>query len=533
MAHRGRVRQGTLMQHKSSAGRKSKSTVWVIAVVAPMLGFGCSDGGSSVLVDDRDAPRPLGSTSAGPGGSGAASGSAPGEPLQGSGETVRDGDDTTAGGADGSSRVPGAGGSEGVGSTGSPSVPATSGDGVVVPLESDWVFDEAEVRTYELTLTPDDWDLLQATALDEVFVPADLTVDGNVVEQIGVRFKGSLGTLVSCFDDDGQRTCDKLSMKLKFSEYLPDQRFKGLRRLVFNSMSSDDSQLRERLSYRVFREMGIVAPRSAHARLVINGEEQGLFSLVEAVDGTFTDDHFRGGDGNLYKEIWPDTDDPEVLSQYLKTNEETADHTVMLRLNAELTAASSPDRAGVLERYFDLDTLFAHVAVEEAIRDWDGIGAFYCFDGYCENHNYYLYQHEREPRFTLIPWDFDNTFEVETPLDGIPSFFDEPGDCSELYSAVGREVRPPGCDRVFGALGEADRGRYVAQLDRLLAGPFSAAALRGWLDAWSQQIEPFVAEDAAGPGLERFVEATDDLASDLIALRQRLVEHRTEQAGLL
>jgi hypothetical protein len=140
------------------------------------------------------------------------------------------------------------------------------------PPESEWVFDPSALRTYELNLTPEDWQTLQDTAEDEQYVPADLVVDGRATANVGLRFKGSLGTLVSCFDDSGARICDKLSMKIEFSEYVPEQRFVGLRRLVFNSMLSDYSQLRERLAYRVYREMGLVAPRAAHARLVVNGE---------------------------------------------------------------------------------------------------------------------------------------------------------------------------------------------------------------------------------------------------------------------
>jgi spore coat protein CotH len=98
---------------------------------------------------------------------------------------------------------------------------------------------------------------------------------------VATRFKGSLGTLAGCFRDDGSQYCSKLSMKLKFDEYVRDQRFFGLKRLNFNSMILDSSSLRERLAYRLFREMGVAAPRAVHARLRINGELIGLFSLVE------------------------------------------------------------------------------------------------------------------------------------------------------------------------------------------------------------------------------------------------------------
>ena len=56
-----------------------------------------------------------------------------------------------------------------------------------------------------------------------------------------------------------------------------------------------------------FREMGVPAPRSVHARLIINGQFNGIYALTEQIDGRFTRENFDDGTGNLYKEIWPIT----------------------------------------------------------------------------------------------------------------------------------------------------------------------------------------------------------------------------------
>jgi hypothetical protein len=233
-------------------------------LVALLLAVACGDSGP-LIVSEEDGEAGAGGSGGGaepdPSGGGASGGSG------GSGGGAAG--DPSGGGASGGNGESNAGASAGGGGGGT-SLPDE-------PLESDWVFDETALRTYELTIAPDDLETLERTATDEEYVPAALRVDDTELDLIGVRYKGSLGTLVSCFDESGERTCDKLSFKLKFSEYLPDQRLRGLRRLTFNSRANDESQLRERLAYRVFREMGVVAPRSAHARLVINGEDQGLF----------------------------------------------------------------------------------------------------------------------------------------------------------------------------------------------------------------------------------------------------------------
>ena len=115
-----------------------------------------------------------------------------------------------------------------------------------------------------------------------------------------------------------------------------------------------------------------------------------MFSLVEAVDGRFTDDHFADGDGNLYKEGRPDTDDTEFLDSHLETNQDQPD-----RLYCNSTTISRRPRTTSCRGRGALsgpDSLFAYLAIDRSIRDWDGASAFYCYEGStaCENHNYYL-----------------------------------------------------------------------------------------------------------------------------------------------
>jgi len=419
----------------------------------------------------------------------------------------------------------GTAGAEAAGAGGIAPAPRATG---VAGLPSDWIFDEAELRSYELTLAPEAWAALQQNARDEQYAEADLRIDDLRVARVGLRFKGGDGTLVSCFADDGRPLCSKLSMKLKFDEYLPEQRFFGLKRLIFNSMVLDPSLLHERLAYRLFRELGVIAPRAVHARLSVNGESLGVFSLVEAVDGRFTDDHFAGGDGNLYKEAWPDTDDTDFLDGRLETNGDEPDHSLLLQFHAELADASDGALPGVVERYLNLDGSLAYLAIHRAINDWDGVSTFYCYEGAteCENHNYYLYQHENEARFTLIPWDLDNTFAQATPLEGVPGLFEIPADCTLRYQAFGKGVMPPGCDRLLRGVALSDHSAYQDALERLLSGPFAARTVDAWLAAWQAQLEPEVAVDARGPGLDEFRSAIEELTSSVTELRARAQAER-------
>ena len=392
--------------------------------------------------------------------------------------------------------------------------------------EASWVFDESALRTYELTLPPEAWEALQASALDEEYVLADLAVDGESLPNVGLRFKGGFGTLENCFDEDGAQICPKLSMKLKFDELDADQRLRGLKRLNFHSMLNDPSAMHDRLGYRMFREMGIAAPRATHARLVINGEYRGLFSLVEEIDGRFADSRFSPGDGNLYKQCWPNSEDAAAYQECLETNEDIADHSGMVEFAAALQGATPDTLASVVATYADTEQLLTYLAVDHTLNNWDGVTGFYCFGDGCENFNYYWYQEEDQARFTLIPWDLDQTFSVSNQFDAVPGPLDIPEDCSPVENGFGIPVLPPACDPLIGGIARADRAPFVAALGRLVDGPLELERVYTAIDAWRAQIEPALAEDPFAPSVDAFRAAVSGLREDVRVLRLRAIAER-------
>src|SRR5690606_31356444 len=203
----------------------------------------------------------------------------------------------------------------------------------------DVLFGSAEVLTFKLTLSDADWTYLERQGIDEEYVPGAVTVEGAAfgdaaLPSVGVRYKGSW-TLDHCWSrpEEGPRerqfgdSCQKLSFKLKFTEYDANGRLNGLKRLNLHAMQTDKTSMHELISYAIFQEFGVEAPRVLPARVYVNGEFRGLYMAVENVDGRFTKAHFpKSADGNLYKETWPH---PE-LGEYdyllaLRTNEELAD----------------------------------------------------------------------------------------------------------------------------------------------------------------------------------------------------------------
>lgn len=386
---------------------------------------------------------------------------------------------------------------------------------------------------FDFSLPAQAWQDLVAHAKDEVYAPAQVSFEGDPLGTVGIRFKGSIGTLSSCFDAQGKLTCPKLSMKLGFDEYVADTRFFGLKRLNLHSMVWDESKLHERLAYDLYRTTGVVAPRSTWAVVRVNGESFGLYSMVEQIDGRFTRDRFpTQGNGNLYKEAWPLASDADYYARHLETDAVTpgaAAHSAFLDFHAALSAASSAAEArSALGERMDLGYLANYMAVDDAIANVDGVTAAYigADPHQYQNHNFYVYLEEQRDFFWLIPWDMDATFGPRGDFEAIPHWNSASPDCARAYTVWGgASVVSAACDPLFRALA-ADQNAYQSAVDTLLAGDFSEETLVSNIDRHAAFIAAAVAADPKGPGLPAWQANVAALKAKVPLLRERLLHLR-------
>ena len=388
------------------------------------------------------------------------------------------------------------------------------------------LFGISKIPTFDLYLPADAWESLKANARDEQYVEAQLCFERKAIGLVGLRFKGSYGSLYDCFDANGNNTCRKLSMKIKFDEYDQDLRLYGIKRLNFQGYHYDDSYMKEHLSYDLYRAMDIVAPRASWALLRVNDDPQGLFGMVEDIDGRFTDDRWPGnGNGNLYKEVWPGQSDQSRVLQQLQTNTDTGDVSAFMAFSQALSAVSSPnDLRSVLGSYTDLDYWARYMAVDDAIANFDGITTYYITGSSDQagNHNFYFYQ-EATNKFTIIPWDLESTLSLTSNFGNVPYWQTVPADCSQEYLVWGGPlyVIAPGCNRVFQALA-ADPSSWRAAAQQLLDGPFAEAQMDQNIDTLAAFIRTEAAADPHGPGASAFESAVAFQKQEIPNLRRRL-----------
>jgi len=385
--------------------------------------------------------------------------------------------------------------------------PPAGQPGVIVAQpddEASFLWDEAQLQTFELELRPQDLAMIDGSPAAELYVPGNLH-HGEDTYEVGIRYKGSYGAfLAPCTGDGlgqlGGPKVGKCSIKVSFHWNNPGGRFHGLKKLQFHSLGHDPSLMRERLGYATFRQMGVAAPRAVHARLMINGRYVGLYALVENIDGSFTRAHFsEGGEGNLYKEVWPTHDNPDIYLAALRTNRDEMPSVQQMR-DFGAAVEAGPVAAA---RWLDMDVMARYLAVDRVLINDDGIMHFWCSTGGqggnpgpYGNHNYYWYFAADSSRAWLIPWDLDSSMQIDGFVQVYSDWLWPQEQCGcQTYPQQSFPVAqaPPNCDPLIGGWATM-RERYDAQVDALLAGPLAGEAVDAKLDAWSSQIRAAVVE---------------------------------------
>ena len=262
------------------------------------------------------------------------------------------------------------------------------------------IFQDDTVNEINIEIDEADWQDMLENPLEEEYHKANVTINGETVGNVAIRTKGNT-SLTSVANSDS----DRYSFKLDFDYYDNNGNYYGLKKLCLNNNYSDNSSMREYISYKIMGELGLDVPQCGYSNITVNGEEWGLYLAVEAIDETFLETHFDDATGDLYKPEGQDGTgadlvyDGDDISSYtglnLKTNEDTSDGKEIIALMKALEDGEN------LEDLLDVESALKYIAANVALAN---------FDSYLGNttHNYYLY--EEDGYFTVIPWDMNLAF---------------------------------------------------------------------------------------------------------------------------
>jgi hypothetical protein len=239
---------------------------------------------------------------------------------------------------------------------------------------------------------------------------ASVVIDGQATDSVGVRFKGN-----SSFNSVRKKGDRKLPFSLDANEFVKGGVFtSGHRNLKLSNGFRDPSYLRDLLSYYIARTY-MPAPECAMARVYVNEEYFGVYTLTQGVDKPFLQQHFGERNGPFFK------CDPEWKQQALAhcppsdqcSLEEIGKDSLCYALWYEMKSdrgwqdlialvkelnKPQPD----LEAILDMDRTLWMLAFNNLLVNLDSYSGRLC-------HNYFLYRH-RDSLFVPLIWDLNLSF---------------------------------------------------------------------------------------------------------------------------
>jgi len=252
-------------------------------------------------------------------------------------------------------------------------------------------------------MDPNDWKALRQNYRSNDYYAANMAIDGEVVQQVGIRSRGA-----------GSRSEEKPALKVDFNKYVTNQEFHGYKSLVLTNQTQDNSMLRDRLAYEVFERMGIPAPQNAHARVTVNDEYWGVYGIVEPISKPFLKTRLGEESGTLYDYeyvnayyfTWKGSDKSAYIPSPFQpqTNEDKLDDGLVELIRAINETPEGSGYATTMAGFLDLEKFILFVAVENALAETDGLL------GSQGMNNFYLYQYGGQRKFTFIPWDKNTSF---------------------------------------------------------------------------------------------------------------------------
>ncbi len=336
------------------------------------------------------------------------------------------------------------------------------------------LFDEDSVPAFHLWFAEGDfWNQLVNNYDSGTPILAILTYNGNTYDSVGVKFKGETSYFML---PPGSQ---KMSFDINLDEWIPDQKLAGYQSINLNNGFQDNSMMRD-VVYKHLVRQHIPDAKASFAKLYINGENWGVYDLVQDLDGDFIRQWWFSNDGARWRSQAPGSGgggqwgDGTAALNYLgadtasyqpyytlkKSNTpQPWDHLVTTCAKLNNTALSL--LADTLDKYMDLDRVIWHLACENAFADDDS----YIHKG---KSDYNLYWEPETGRMTTQEIDGNS---VLSPINV---------GWSPFYHA--ENVNYPLLNRLLGV--QELRQRYLAHLRTVISaslnGPQGAALMQNY-----------------------------------------------------
>ncbi len=281
------------------------------------------------------------------------------------------------------------------------------------------LYSDHSVAQIDLALSNDDWNWLHWDNPDTTsFRSANIRFrHGDIditVTNAGIQCRGNTSL-----------TQKPRSFNVVFNAFVPGQKLLDMERLNLNSDVNDPSMARPKLVNDLHSAAGLPTPYANHVALVVSNStyHYSFFDAVrnntQPIDDVFLRQRFGTDRGNLYKCLYMDGT-PASLEYLGPTGTSYSAHSTTYALRycgagdtsyndlaafvALLNNTPSNDFPNAIMDAFEVDEFLQRLALDALAGHWD--------DYWINGNNYHLFLNPETRRWTYLPYDFDNTFDI-------------------------------------------------------------------------------------------------------------------------
>ena len=138
------------------------------------------------------------------------------------------------------------------------------------PVYATRLFDASRVHTIDIEI--DDWQAFLAAAPKEQYWSADLVIDGERIDNVGLRAKGNNSLRLT--EDYGH---ERYSLKVEFDHFAA-QNYHGLDKLSLDASFQDNTYMKNWIAFDMMRFMDVPTPLASYSWVTVNGEPGDFFS---------------------------------------------------------------------------------------------------------------------------------------------------------------------------------------------------------------------------------------------------------------
>jgi spore coat protein CotH len=266
------------------------------------------------------------------------------------------------------------------------------------------LWDSHAVHDISVDIASVDYDALIAAYVadaSKIWVTATVTIDGETIENVGVKLKGN-STLFGTNDSSDP---SELPWLISFDKYVDGQSYDGETELIVRANNSETS-LNEAVSLELLGLAGLATEEAVASRFSVNGTDTELVLVMQSLDDDWVDEQFSD-DGLLYK-AEADGDysyrgtDPESYTEIF--DQEAGDDSLepLITFLQFINESDDATFAAELGSYLDIDSFATYLAYQDLVDNFDDI------DG--PGNNSYLHYDTETGLMTVVNWDLNLTF---------------------------------------------------------------------------------------------------------------------------